>query len=149
MSGYWTTQNNRFKMKIFQRQGVLLIEVLLIIAVLAVALTLIIQSLTASYRALYFTRDYAQARFLLENKMMSLMKSQELAPDYYDEGRFDEPFDKFRYVIKSKEKTLGEDGVMNEATLSILWESGSGEQSITAATFFLISKEEKNYADDE
>ena len=127
---------------IFDQRGVLLIEVLLVVAILAGVLTLIIQSLSASYRALHFTKDYSQARLLLENKLLELTKSQVLSLNYQDEGGFKNPFDKYHYRISSQEVLGKERGGINEATIVVYWPSGRGNQEIKVTTYFLIPQEE-------
>ena len=55
------------------RRGSILLEALLSVVILSVSMTVIIQSMTSSLRAMEYSANYTMAIVLLENKIIDLI----------------------------------------------------------------------------
>ena len=125
------------------RKGALLIEALLIISILAVSLTVIIQSFLSSYRASVYTKEYSLAALLLENKMSELLQKRFIKSTLNEENYFASPYEKFRYHLETKALGQGAPGIsLNEAKLSILWQEGRRSNAINLTTYLLNEPDE-------
>ncbi len=117
--------------------GSLLIESLLVVMIVSVSLTLIIQALVMSLRAIIQTADYSVVMFKVEDKMNQIIRK----------GLFDQSFDdvikndrkeKFKYTLQ--ENTLeGEEGdlKLKEISLDIAWQAGKKENQLSLVTYLL------------
>lgn len=119
-----------------KKQGALLIEVLLTIAVMTGGLVLIIQSFVASLRASVYTSDYSLAILLTQNKMTELLQLGSVKDSLHEEGSYPEPYEKFQYDLKTK--NINEDsetGFYNQVDFLVSWRSGKREHKILVTTF--------------
>ena len=64
--------------KKLQKRGSFLVEVLLTVVILSVSLTIIIQSLVSSLRAISYSANYSSAILSAENKMFELLQQAHL-----------------------------------------------------------------------
>jgi len=119
-----------------KREGVIMIEVLCAVVILAVCLTMIIRSLLIGVEALVIAKDYMQATMLIDEKMFDLMKkslSQELLAQ---EGSFDRPGKDYRYFLEIDNLPADYPAEnMNEVKLSVSWPSGRNRREVSVATF--------------
>ena len=141
-------------------------ETLLSIIIAAVSLTVIIQSLTSSLRALSYIKDFTTAVILVDNKMFDLINKSFIQKDLNEEGSFPFPYDKFRYKVQAQDGNLhqvivkkttqknvrvtteatAEDhtNLLNKVKLTIQWPVGQKERSLSVETYLLsFSEEEK------
>ena len=146
------------------KKGSLLLEALLSVVILSVSLTVIIQSLTTSLRAVTYSSDYTTALFLIDNKMFDLIRKGFIEKDLNEEGQFPQPFDKFQYTVKAEggqvHKTMmgkktkknvtittgeiaeGETNIINKVNLTIQWGSDKRKNSISVDTYLLSLADE-------
>ncbi len=125
-------------------KGVLLIEVLLTVTILAVGLTVIINSFLSSFRASVYSKDYALAANLLENKLHTLKQDGFIDSDFDNEGIFAPPFEKFRYHVKAQPVQSNDlESNLNEVTLSVIWASGHKDNKIAVTTYLFNLPDEK------
>ena len=118
------------------QKGALLIEVLLTMVVLAVGLTLIIQSFMTTLRATAYTADYSTATLLAEDKMYELVQPGKIKDSLSEENKFAEPYDKFKYHLTTKNLADGnEKGYLNEIDLLISWTAGQKDRSLHVVTY--------------
>ena len=119
-------------------RGTLLLEVLLVIVILSVGLTLIIQSMVASLRAVVYSADYSMAMILAEDKMFDLLKTRSVDANFQEEGDFSKPSERFHYQIKAEPvKSVDKEatGQLNEVTLEVSWLSGGNRKSMSLVTY--------------
>lgn len=120
----------------WNKKGSLLVEALLTIVIMSVGLTFIIQSFLSSFRASAQVEDYASASVLLENKMNDLMQFGFIAGDTDEEGVFPEPYEKFRYHLKTENiKDVDQEGLLNRISLEVLWSSGKKKRAVALTTY--------------
>lgn len=123
--------------------GITLVEVLLTVVIMAVSLTLIIQSLAASMRAVVFTGDYSRAVLVAENAMFEALKERFISTGYSLQGE-ETVYDKeFEYELEAAppETLPFSDSLLNEITLKVAWPSGQRQKTISIATFFFTPPE--------
>lgn len=134
--------------KCFQNKlGSLLIEALLVIVILSVGLTFIIQSLSSSLRALSFSKNYAQAAFLTDNKLSEILLNKTISSGFQDSGDFNGSFKEYHYKISSSSSSLSVDEPMTEPMtqldLEISWQSGKNRYETSSALCLLNPSEDK------
>jgi len=98
--------------------------------------------MTSSLSAGRHGEDYTKALFLLENKMFDFIQKAESAPDSGEQGYFQEPYGKYRYVFGLKKKDGNGTSHLNKADLRVEWKSGKRQNSIDLQTYFLGPSDE-------
>lgn len=106
------------------------------VTILAVGLTVIINSFLSSFRAMTYSKDYAVAVNLLENKMCALKQDGFIEANLDENGVFSQPFEKFRYHLETRSaKSNDEPSSLNEVALSVEWVSGRKKNNILLTTY--------------
>ena len=121
------------------RRGSLLIEALLAVVILSVSITLIIQAMISSARAMDYSADYAAAAALLEYKMQELIVAGSTATNH-EEGPMDDFDGKYRYKITSEDST-DDASQVKVVDVAVEWQSGHKENSISLTSFLLKDEE--------
>lgn len=120
----------------WNKRGSLLVEALVTLVIMAVGLTVIIQSFLSSFRASTQVEGYSLACILLEDKMNDLLQIGFIAGDAQEEGSFPEPYENFRYRIKTENIREGDqEGLLNRVNLEVLWASGKRNRSVQVVTY--------------
>ena len=122
-------------------KGAFLLEALLIVVILSISLTTITGSLVTSLRANVYGAHYSTAVILAENKLFQLMKDMKVRNSFTEEGSFEQPFDRYRYKITSKEVELKKrfDSI-SRVDVDVSWRTGRKEGGLSVATFLLRDK---------
>ena len=102
--------------------------------ILAVSLTLIIQSITSALRSTVYSADYTVAINLMENKMFELIQRGFIESDRNEEDDFPEPFSRFHYSLETKPLS-GEEKALDEVMLKVSWSSGIKKNNILLRTY--------------
>lgn len=130
-------------MKKWNKRGSFLIEALLSVAILSVSLTLIIQSMTDSLRAMHQSTDYTAAVFLLDNQMVGLIQKGFVGADIEETGNFESPFEEYEYDLRTKslaDETLKD---LNEVHLRIRWGTENKRKSMDLVSYLFNEPEEQ------
>jgi Tfp pilus assembly protein PilV len=124
-----------------EQSGSLLIEALLSTVILSVSLTLIIQSMVMSLRSKNHVRDYIQAVILAESTMaQTLFKADQLDLSG-SEGKFDEPFEKYKYKMTYDDKAMDSEN-LKELNLNITWQSGRRKNALPLISYIYAPSDE-------
>ena len=121
--------------KIYDKKASLLIEVLLAVMILSVSITVIIQSMTSSARAMGYSSDYAAAAALVENKMQEYILAG-AAPSGDEEGTFDDFGGKYQYSVKVS-GTEDDASKIKVVEVAVLWNTGAKKDSFRLQSYFL------------
>jgi type II secretion system protein I len=122
--------------KICRPKGFMLIEVIAATAIIAVSLTLIMQSFISSTRAVALQKDYTQAIFMLENHLSRMLYTGADIPEKNSE----EQKSKFEYkhtLAKTDEEFL------KTVVLTVKWPSGKKERDLSVTTWLFKAAHEK------
>ena len=83
-----------------------------------------------------YTADYSTALILAENELSSYLQGKFIEDNVSDEGNFDEPYDKFRYIVQSqKMQDEGPLESLNRLSLDVVWPSGRNERRLSLTTY--------------
>ena len=132
------------------RKGSILLEALLSVVILSVSITLIIQSMTSSYRATVYNADYTTAFLLIENKLFEVIQKGYLEAGLREEKNFLSPYEKYKYLLsvnpyQSSFANTGEDPAdqnhLNRIDLKLSWSSGKRKNNILLKTLLFNSLE--------
>ena len=127
---------SRFMISNCRNRGSVLIEALLTVSILAIGLTVVIQSFLSSLRANVSVRDYSIAMILLESKMSELLLNGFIDDNVIKEESFMAPYQKFRYQLQTHTANLTTTNAdLNEVQLKVSWLSGHKRNSIPATTY--------------
>lgn len=118
------------------KSGILLFEVMLTLVILAIGLTLILHSFSASLNASKIAQDYTVASLLIEDKMWEMENAGAVGSNLTEEGQFLPPYQKFNWRLQTKDKPVqDETGKLNEVKLTVRWKEGRRKGSASATTY--------------
>ena len=123
--------------------GAVLIEAVVSVVILAVSVTVLIESLAAAYKATVINAQYAQALILLENQMSLMTRTPFLERDITSPRRFPPPHDVYEVTEEVANSELDPSSQMQEVRLSLKWKTGRRENNITVVTCLLNPPDEK------
>jgi len=131
------------------KDGFLLFEVILSVAILSLGLVLVLHSFTGSLKAARISQDYMRAVLLLEAKMTGLEWKGSLDSGI-SEGKFSQKNERFAWKIEATpvEETAGEDKEkkkieLNKVRLTVSWSESKKVERIELTTY-LKSKEKES-----
>lgn len=124
-----------FLKKQTKNKGSLLIEVLLSVVILATALTLMIQSMTAGVRVLQTGSGYTTALVLLDNLMAEILRRDTIAAGIKESGDLTDSAPVYRYSLQTKPSDMVAEDKISQAQVSISWHSGKRENTVNLTTF--------------
>ncbi len=127
---------NPISCRINNARGSLLIESLVAIMILSVSLTIIVQSLLGSFRAMALNASYSTAGLMLDSQM-ELLLAKDFLEGHLSSGAdvFSDPDQRFRYT--EEEKKIIQDkttGTLKEVKLSINWQNGRKTNTLSVTT---------------
>jgi len=114
-------------------RGSILIEALAAVAIIAVSLTLIMESFAGNFRATVLHQEYTKALVLLQNRLdqafvmeiKDVVKSGEPEPH---------PLERFRYQSKLKDLDEANKG-LKRLDMTVSWASGPKTRAVSATTY--------------
>ena len=133
MSGY--SGRSRTNRRMRNNKGSFLLEALLSVVILSVSITMIIQSMTASFRAMVYSGQYTAALILLENKMSDVIRKGFISAGLDEEDDFPEPYQRYRYFLRTNPSD--EDQKINEVSLAVEWAAGKRKNRVGLTTYLL------------
>ncbi len=129
----------KYRTNVPNRRGSLLIEVLLCVVILATALTLMVQSLTASLRAIQHAGGYTMALILLDNQMCALLRKGFIGPDLRQTSDVAEPDSSYHYSLRTESwGTPGESNI-DQVDAALFWRSGKRDNQVGLTTFLFAA----------
>jgi general secretion pathway protein I len=128
-------------------QGFTLLEIMIALAILGIALTIILQQFSTGLRTVMVTRDYTTALIHAREKLEEFCLAKKLS-EKEESGEFEDGY-KWRVVISpyEEEEEQKESGTeflllsMYTVTSMVSWEAGNREKKIELATVKLVPKE--------
>ena len=122
------------------RDGFTLIEVLAAIALLAMAITVVLQLFSANLRALSTSEDYVLAAAKADAKMRQVLDDDKLAESSWSERTDDGYTINVSVAEAMKERTDNLQVKLLEITMTTSWAVGTKTKSITLKTMKTVEK---------
>ncbi len=112
-------------------------EALLAVALLAISLTVIVQGITAAYRASRMGWRYSEAALALDNATVERIFQGGIAAGTEEDGNLDKPFGFYQYQLVSRAAVVNgaPNKRLNEASISASWKEGVKAHSVDLQTF--------------
>jgi general secretion pathway protein I len=124
-----------------RRNGFTLLEVLVAMAILGIAITVVLQLFSADLRAISVSEDYVSAVTRAEAKMREILSDDKLS----EESSGETIEDGYRMDVSAsdaiKERTDGLQVRILEIDLTVHWTRGTKEKSLTLRTMKVVNKE--------
>lgn len=133
----------KLKTKNHQRRGSILVEAILAIIILAICLTLIIQSMTGSLRASKYAGDYTLAVIAAENEMFDRIEKSFIASGIRDTTTDVVAGRSFDTQIETQAVVGAENDKINQVSLDVKWISGKRKNQFGVFTYLLDPSSEK------
>lgn len=129
----------RMRRDVSTRQGFTLLEVLVALAILAAAVTLVFQLFSANLRSLVVSEDYVRAAMKADARMREIAEADDLEQGSWEE--VDGPYT-MKVVISEvlQEKTDLLPLRLLQVELTLNWRKGARARSISLTTARLASK---------
>lgn len=129
-------------LKVFNsKEGFTLLEILVALAILATAVTIVFQLFSAGLRNIAASEDYVVATMRAEAKMREILSQRELTENSWIESTKDG----YRYTVKVsktlQEKTGSLPVDVLEVELSVSWIKGIKERVLQLKTLKIVNKQ--------
>lgn len=123
-----------------REKGFTLLEILVALALLAIAVTVVIQLFSANLNAIYSSEDYINATIKADSKLREVLSDDNLSERSWSETT-DDGYTIYGDVYKTlKERTEELNLDLLEIDLTVRWMVGSREKSINLRTIKVVSK---------
>ena len=122
-------------------KGFTLIEVLVAVALLGIAVTVVIQLFSANLRALASSEDYIYASAKAEAKMREVLENDEISEISFSEITDDGYRIDVSIAEVLHERTENLQVRLLEVVLTVSWIQGEHEESLTVRTMKVLEKE--------
>ena len=136
---------NRTRVSDRGRRGSLLVEVLLSVVILSTALTLMIQSMTASLRAIQYGAGYTTALILLDNQMCELLRKGAIQAGLRETKELAKAGDSlitYRYSLQTASLDDAAGKGINQVDATVAWRSGKKDNAIGLTTLLFAASNE-------
>jgi type II secretion system protein I len=124
-----------------RREGFTLLEVLVAIAILGIAITVVLQLFSANLRAISVSGDYVSAAIKVEAKMREILSDDKLSEKSSSETTDDGYRIDVSVTDALKERTDNLQVRILEIDLTVHWTRGTKERSLAMKTMKLVNKE--------
>jgi len=112
------------------RKGIILVEAIIAVVIMAISLTVIMQSLLGSYRSVTLQKDYTQALLMVENRLAKYwFNGQDV-----DETGASKSLSKFTYQSTIAERDMS----LKTAALTIQWPVGNGQRKLSVSSLVYV-----------
>jgi general secretion pathway protein I len=123
------------------QKGFTLLEVMIALAILGIAVTVVLQLFSANLRAISASEDYVSAAAKAEAKMREILENEKLSERTWSEttsdgGRIDVSINE---VFKDRTSSL--QVRMLEINLAVHWIKGTKKKSLTLTTMKVLNKQ--------
>jgi len=126
-------------------RGFTLLEIMVALAIMGIALTVILQQFSAGLRTVRMTRDYTTALIHAREKLEELCLAKKLS-EKEESGEFEDGY-KWQVMIAPYEEEKKEGSTeflllsMYKVTSVVSWEAGNKEREVELATVKIVPKE--------
>lgn len=124
-----------------KRDGFTLLEVLVAVALLGIAITVVLQLFSANLRAISASEEYVSAAAAAEVKMREVLDDDELKEKSWSESTQDGYRIDIAITEGMKERTENLQSRLLEISLTVHWTTGARERSMTIRTLKAVKKE--------
>jgi prepilin-type N-terminal cleavage/methylation domain-containing protein len=124
-----------------RRGGFTLLEILVAIAILGIAVTVVLQLFSADLRAISASGDYVAASTKADAKMRELLADDKLSEKSFSEITDDGYIMDISITDALKDRTENLQVRLLEIDLTIHWASGTKDKSLTMRTLKVVEKE--------
>jgi len=131
----------RFPVSLTSNRGFTLLEVLVAIAILGIAITVVLQLFSANLRAISVSGDYVSAATKAEAKMREILSDDKLSEKSSSETTDDGYRIDVSVTDALKERTDNLQVRILEIDLTVHWTRGTKERSLAMKTMKLVNKE--------
>ncbi|MFH0933263.1 MAG: prepilin-type N-terminal cleavage/methylation domain-containing protein [Nitrospirota bacterium] len=122
-------------------RGFTLLEILVALAILGIAITIILQLFSANLRALSASGDYVSAVTKAEAKMREILDDANLSEKSWSEVTDDGYGFDASVTETLKDRTENLQVRMLEVALTVQWTKGSKKKSLTLKTMKVVNKQ--------
>ncbi|GAB4420300.1 MAG: hypothetical protein OHK0032_16020 [Thermodesulfovibrionales bacterium] len=126
---------------LLKRGGFTLLEVLVALAILGIAITVVLQLFSANLRAVSTSEDYVSAAMKAEAKMREILDDEKLTERSWSETTDDGYRIDVSVSDTSKERTENLLVRLLEIDLTLRWIKGTKERSLTLRTVKVVNKQ--------
>lgn len=127
-------------MKRLKDDGFTLLEILVAVAIIGIALTVIIQLFSSNLRAISVSKDYVHAVIKAEEKMRELLEEEDLSEGHYSE-QTEDGYKIDIYVSKFQEdKSENLQVDLMQIDLSVSWKAGMKDKRFDLTTYKVMEK---------
>lgn len=127
---------SRFSTIARNKEGILLYEVLLALAILSFGLVAVLGSFNTSLRAVTTSENYFRATLLLEEKLWELEMDDGFSPGV-SRGGFPGEHSKFRWQVEASPIEEEGDMVLNEVKVTISWNERNKRRDMALTTWMV------------
>ena len=127
-------------------RGMLLLEAIMAVVILAISISVIIESLVSGLRATTLTTHYSRALLLADHMMTELLSQRSgeaLAPSA---GIFPSPDEQYQYELKTQKLLSAPSNGLTQVELTVLWKSGQKQQDLSVVTWLFKPPTKENPA---
>jgi Tfp pilus assembly protein PilV len=120
--------------KLANQEGVILLEVLLAVAILAFGLTAVIQAMMSGLRACTLASDYLRATSALDQKMIEKYIQKSTDKPSSEDGSLSAPFEHMTYavdIVPAREPGF-DDMSFYQIKSTVYWQAGKGQRALSA-----------------
>jgi type II secretion system protein I len=125
----------------FKGSGFTLLEILVALAILGIAITIVLQLFSANLRAISVSEDYVSAGIKAEARMRELLDDAGLTERSWSEVTDDGYRTTVSVTDMATERTQNLQIRLLEINLAIYWSKGGKERSITLKTNKVVNKQ--------
>jgi prepilin-type N-terminal cleavage/methylation domain-containing protein len=125
---------------LYSRKGFTLLEVLVATAILAIALTVVLQLFSANLRAISASGSFVSAASLAESRMREILDDKTLAEKTFSEITRDGYRIDVSIADSLKDRTENLKVRLLEIDLKVSWEMGTKQRSLTLRTLKAVDK---------
>jgi len=126
---------------ISEKKGFTLLEVLIAVAILGIAVSVVLQLFSADLRAISASEDYVAATSRAGAKMREILDDSSLAPKSASETTTDGYRIDVSVTEAMKERTENMQVALMDVSLTIRWIKGTKERSLTLRTMKTVQKQ--------
>lgn len=105
------------------------------VVIMAVSLTLIIQSMTSALRTIQYSGDFTTALLILENKMFELLYRGDIEAGKEESGSILTGGRTYTFNLTTRFLTDSIHQGLNDVEVSLLWNSGKRKNKILLETY--------------
>jgi len=120
--------------------GFTLLEVIVAIAILGIAITVVLQLFSANLRAISVSGDYVAAATMAEAKMREILSDDSLSEKYFSEATQEGYRIDVSITDVIKERTENLQVKLLEVDLTIHWIQGTKQKSMSLRTLKVVEK---------